>query len=245
MPDFNLMPLEQLEALCDQDMINLFRQYYRDKAQYRAAVVKFLSQPQLPLPELFGVLRESAQPLESWKKLLAVCRHAAPKAPWSTLPYPHFTEDITATKSWLEKHLRYLPTTRGIYLSLDTMHMHDSTGMNVNIGSSVTCDPQGDSTEWVFDELFQGPEHQIRGLYDLYSIYSQAEWLVDDRTVAGGDYFSFANYLIFLGYSGIVLSQAFKLLKSDRTRLAAWGFSGGDVFLLGRQMPEGFALICQ
>ena len=243
MPDLNLMPLEQLEALCDQDMIHLLRQYYRDKNQYRAALVKFVCQPKFPLDELLGSLRASAQPLEAWRNLLEVCRRAAPKAPWNTLPCPHFNVDIASAKGWLEKHLRYLPAARGIYLSLDTMHMRDATGINVSIGSSISCDPQGDSSAWVYDELFHGAEHQIRSLYDLYAIYSQAEWLVDDPGVPGGDYFSFANYLIFLGYSGIVFGRAFNLLPSDRFRLVAWGFSDGDVFLLGRQTPEGFALI--
>ena len=245
MPDFEAMPLEQLEALCDEDMVKLFRQYYRGNLQYRAALVKFLSQPQLPLAELFQVLREPATPLDTWKKLLNVGRRAAPAAPWNTLPYPHFDDDIAAAKGWLEKHLRYLPATRGLYLSLETMHMHDANGINISIGSSVSCDPQEDSAEWVYDELFQGAEHQIRGLYELYTIYSQNEWLVEDRRVPGGDYFSLANYLIFLGYSGLVLGHAFQLLTSDRSRLAAWGFSDGDVFLLGRQLPGGFVLICR
>ena len=93
--------------------------------------------------------------------------------------------------------------------------------------------------------MFRGKPHLIRGLYELHSVYSGPAWRVRDEAVAQGTYFAFADYALFLGYSGIILRHAFGHFPADRSLLAVWGFHDGDMFLLGRMKRGRFAALCR
>jgi hypothetical protein len=56
---------------------------------------------------------------------------------------------------------------------------------------------------------------------------------------------SFADYALFLRYSGLVLAEAMESVTVSEPFLAAWGFHDGDLFFLGRREPDRFERICK
>jgi hypothetical protein len=115
-----------------------------------------------------------------------------------------------------------------VYLGLDTMNMREGDGHNVGIGGSPKADPWVTDLEWMYSNAWYGEDHLIRGLCEMHAVYSTQKKL-----------YSLADYVLFLGYSGIILSAA--ILKLDpgvrsgpMGRLYAWGFHDGDIFPLCR-----------
>jgi hypothetical protein len=114
-------------------------------------------------------------------------------------------------------------TTTGVYLGLDRLNMDDGCGMNVQIGGSrrpecLTAELQ----DWLEDDLWDGRDHLIRGLVDMHRVYAREE----------GPVFGFADYALFLGYSGFVLAAAIERLSpatrsGAKGRLYAWAFTTG------------------
>jgi hypothetical protein len=246
MPDYHSLTVEQLEELCAKHTVTLFRKVHgNDPQAYRRALLEKLNRPKLPVDEILTALRSTPNPEEAWNATLQICRHSAPTAPWDKLPTPNFRQDIVNAWSWLREELETLGPVTGIYLGLDTLNMGEGDGPNIEIGATTKCDPFTDSTDWVRGELTHGGVHHICGLYEMHQVYSQEAWRVKDKTIAQGSAFSFADYILFLAYSGIVLTHAFVRLRLTRPVLPVWGFHDGDLFILGRTMPEGFQLICQ
>ncbi len=129
-----------------------------------------------------------------------------------------------------------MPNATGIYLGLDTLNMGEGEGTNIEFGGTAACDVSKDEVDWVYGKLKYGESHLIGGLYELQRIYSEPDWESS---------FSFTDYILFLGYSGIILGQAFIRLATKRRLLPAWGFHDGDLFVLGRKTPEKFDFICK
>ena len=93
--------------------------------------------------------------------------------------------------------------------------------------------PLADSQEWVHGNLAYGEVHQIRGLYEFRQEYGQEQWRVQDEAIAQGTAFGFADYVLFLAYSGIVLSHAFVRLRLTRPDLPVWAFTTEICFFSG------------
>jgi hypothetical protein len=70
----------------------------------------------------------------------------------------------------------------------------------------------------------------------LQRVYEREQWQ---------EAFSLCDYIFFLGYSGVILSQAFERIATPRTLLPAWGFHDGDMFALGRTQDGTFTRICK
>jgi len=163
------------------------------------------------------------KPQSAWAEVVSLCRDIEPSRLWELLPVPDIERDILAATDWLSSQIRALPDANGIYFGLDTLNMDQGRGTNVEIGGSQACNPSQDKIEWVYGKLTHGRSHLIRGLFELQQVYSQPKW---------EPVFSFADYILFLGYSGVVLGQAFHRLSTDRGLLSAWGFHDGDLFAL-------------
>jgi hypothetical protein len=197
------------------------------------------------LPLLFALRNatfESIQgthdnPSHAWSGVVARCRAVA-EAPWDQLPTPDIDRDVAAATDWLASELNdKLSKAPGIYLGLDTLNMGEGDGTNVEIGGSSQCDPLKEEMDWVFARnLRYGHQHLIRGLYELHSVYSLPDW---------EHVFDLFDFVFFLGYSGIVLAEAFDRLSTQRTLLAVWGFHDGDLHLLGRKHAGEFQRICK
>ncbi len=160
-----------------------------------------------------------------------------PEAPWDSLPTPDMARDIEAATQWLSGELAHRTDVTGVYLGLDTLNMDEGEGRNVEIGMTPECDAGKDEMDWVYaGNLRYGEGHLINGLYELQREYSGEPW---------EEAFSLCDYILFLGYSGIVLSQALMRLPSLSTFLVVWGFHDGDLLALGRKSDSAFTLICK
>jgi hypothetical protein len=192
----------------------------------------------LPIEGTLSIVREKRPPETAWGEILALGRRAHAFRPWDSLPTMDFERDIVAATNWLTAELRALPDAVGLYLGLDTLNMDWEDGAkNVEFGGSSNCDPTQDSPAWLWSaELQYGSDHLIEGLRDLNHVYRTEKW---------EDAFDFCDYILFLGYSGIVFAEAFERLETPRTLLPAWGFHDGDMFTLGRKQNGTFTRMCK
>ena len=98
---------------------------------------------------------------------------------------------------------------------------------NVEIGGTSHCDPSKLTMDWAFDCEWHGQTHLIEGLRALKHVYDDEQWPSDVR--------EFADYMVVLGYSGLVLGAAIARLEVPHDYLAIWGFHDGDLFYLARR----------
>lgn len=186
--------------------------------------------------QTLAVVREHTDPAAAWKELVDVCRRVHPLCPWNDLPSPDFAADVELAVPWLNRHLRQYPEASGVYLGLDTLNMRGGRGTNIEIGSSSECDSNLDSPDWVWDAVLDyGPSHLLRGLVKSQEVYSRPAW---------APAFNLCNYVFFLGYAGIVLTQAMAELTFPTTMMLVWGFHDGDLFTLGRYRQGSFTKLC-
>ncbi len=191
----------------------------------------------LPIRETLAVVRDGTEPLQAWSDVISLCRTAVPSAPWNDLASPNLERDVKAATAWLEGQIAAMPDSPGLYLGLDTLNMRGGRGTNIEIGGSSTCDPLSDDIQWVFARnLDYGQKHLIYGLYELQVVYETEAWAAA---------YPLCDYIFFLGYSGIVLSEAFVRLDTPRILLPVWGFHDGDLFALGRKQDNRFTRICR
>ena len=177
------------------------------------------------------ILRKFHTPKEAWRAILAYCKKVAPHAAWSQFSRPALSRDIADATLWLRRQLDHLPAAGLIYLGLDTLNMADGAGKNVEIGASESADAEDDSGEWVLGDLKYGQDFLIKGLVKMHKLYQSDEW---------AECFGFCDYILFLAYSGIVLSNACRAVFVDSPIRVTWGFHDGDMFKLGRIELGGF-----
>lgn len=185
----------------------------------------------LPIDATLDVILRHTSAPTAWAEIVELCRTCSPDAPWDSLPKPDLERDIAAAHHWLESQLNTVPEAVGIYLGLDTLNMNEGAGKNVEFGGTSDCDPANESVDWLGGELDYGSDHLIYGLYELQRMYETDAWK---------QAFSLCDYIFFLGYSGIVLTQAFERLSTNRTLMPIWGFHDGDMFTLGRKRDGQF-----
>ena len=186
------------------------------------------------IDQSLAIIRGQPDAQCAWNEIISFCQASAPSKLWASLPGPNIAKDVQEANSWLSSQLPLFSNATGIYLGLDTLNMRDGDGMNVGIGGTSKCDVMAEEIDWVYDGLSYGKDHMIYGLYRLQQLYSEPKWQED---------FSFADYMLFLAYSGIVLGQALAQLQTNRSFLAVWGFHDGDLFRLGCKSIERFELI--
>jgi hypothetical protein len=183
---------------------------------------------------ILSLVRHAKDPKAGCSELIAICSKNARASLWKLLPAVDVFRDIEEAARWLGQELRERNTTTGIYLGLDTLNMDKGRGTNVEIGGSPEAIPSENDLEWMYRCRWYGRKHLIRGLLELHETYSKEK----------PELFSYADYVLFLGYSGLTLAAAIESLKpSIRTghkgRLFAWGFHDGDLFPLLRATSRG------
>lgn len=190
-----------------------------------------------PIDGVLDAVRTHAELRAGWHQILDLCRATAPKAEWDKLPVPDLERDIQAASSWVQLSLGSEPGPAGIYLGLDTLNMRRGKGTNVEIGVAAGEASSFATPEWVFDlPVRYGDGHLIRGLLELHQVYSKRRW----RPV-----FDLCDYILFLGYSGLVFAQVFVRMREPRPLFPMWGFHDGDIFLLGHRSDGEFVRICR
>jgi hypothetical protein len=190
--------------------------------------------PSDAVPAILKLVRDGGDPPRSLDQLLDRCDKAKPSSAWKKMRGVDVGRDVDEAKNWLKAELTRRASTTGVYLGLDTLNMDDGAGHNVEIGGSSKADPEALDTEWAFENSWYGERHLIRGLHEMHGVYS-----------ASRDLFSFADYALFLGYSGIVLAAAAeqlerKIRSGGMGRLYIWGFHDGDLFPLCSSVGDRF-----
>jgi hypothetical protein len=182
------------------------------------------------------ILRSHKDSEPAWAEIVALCRAAKKRMPWDSLPTPDIERDARAASQWLSAELQQQPNARCIALALDTLNMEDAA-YNVQFVGTGAGEPDDGQVGLLFEEdATYGGQYLIPGLVELHQVYSQENW---------EEAFTLCDYVLFLGYAGIILTAALRQLPAGRNFLAALGFFDGDLFALGRKTPDGFTLICR
>lgn len=176
---------------------------------------------------------------KGWDRLLALCKRTRRSNLWDALPSPDTRKDVGDATRWLTSQIRRRSAPkpiRGLYLGLDTLNMRGGTGHNIELGATASCDPFSPDSDWTWNCEWYGTRHLIEGLFHLKNVYEQQKW----RKI-----FGFADYALFLGYSGVILSQALAAVPVREPLIATWGFHDGDLFRLARRSTDDLERICQ
>jgi hypothetical protein len=184
------------------------------------------------------IIRTAKDAEGGWPRLLRLCKEQQPSKLWDALPSPHTERDVRAAAQWLTSEIGSAlapKPVRGVYLGLDTSNMEGGAGHNVELGATASCDPLAQDGDWAWDCEWYGQRHLIRGLVDLKAEYELQPWK---------EHHQFADYALFLGYSGLVLADALAAASVQEPLLAIWGFHDGDLFLLGRRTRAGVERLC-
>jgi hypothetical protein len=148
-----------------------------------------------------------------------------PSKIWANFNSLTIQTDTAGAEKWIQSNINQYPGTKGIYLGLDTLNMDNGKGTNIEIGLSAECDPRIFSTDWSYECDYYGKGHLINGLFLMSDSFSQSEkWSYEERSTA--------KYVIFLGYSGIILREALQKIDIENDFLSVWGFHDGDMFFL-------------
>lgn len=190
---------------------------------------------QYPIREVLALVRSAPSAAAGWPRLRAVCARRWPSPLWARLGAGvDPTGDVRAAAAWLDSQLAAgdAPSpVRGVYLGLDTLNMSGRGGTNVEIGATGAADPSRADIEWTYELEWYGRSHLIAGLKAMHREYSRSRW---------EELFSAADYVLFLGYSGLVLAEAAGAVRWEASALVVWGFHDGDLFRLGRAGGTGF-----
>lgn len=183
----------------------------------------------LPIDETRREIRIEENPTKAILKVVDYGRQKLPSKIWNEFENMNIEKDIQEAQTWLNQNLKKYSDFSGIYLGLDTLNMEEGQGTNLEIGLSKSCDPKIFSDEWAYECENYGESHLIKGLYEVSdSFNNQEKWTSEER--------NFTEYLIFLGYSGIVLKEALTNLKIENDYLSLWGFHDGDMFFLTQKI---------
>ena len=154
--------------------------------------------------------------LAAFQTLREIGKSHFPSDLWDAVPLPDTEADIASAADWLQKNIAdHRPT--GVYLGLDTLNQAGQWGQNVEIGLSDAADPSLHDIEWIYDGLGYGDNHLIRGLYQVHQAY--------DAFQLGYPQSLFPDYVLFLGYSGIVLAGAMRPCGPTGTRFLCGAFT--------------------
>jgi len=177
------------------------------------------------IDEVIDQINNNRDPKKAFHNIIAIGKKYLPSQIWESFEAMNLEMDTIDVQIWLQKSLVRFPKTTGIYFGLDTLNMDNGKGSNIEIGLSNTCDPREFSDHWIYDCDSYGDNHLINGLNLVSDNFTNTiKWSPEER--------SFSEYLIFLGYSGIVLREALINVTTEIDFLSIWGFHDGDMFYL-------------
>lgn len=189
-----------------------------------------------PIEETLKILKNHENPEHALNDLITLCSAVLPKENWSSLPKVNVARDISELAKWLSEQIAQADDPSGIYLGIDTENRDVGDGHNLDFTSSKVCEPTSESLDWLDEDLDQGDGHLIDGLYLLQQAYTSGKWSEDSQ--------SLCDYILFLGYSGIIVMHAFKQISIAKPTLVVWGFHDGDILRLILKNGEQVTRIC-
>jgi hypothetical protein len=179
----------------------------------------------MPINEVLSQINQEPDPNIAFQRIINIGKDKLPSSIWDTFRTMNIETDILSAKNWIQKNLKTLPGATGIYLGLDTLNMDNGLGSNAEIGLSSKCNPGEFTQDWAYDCDYYGESHLLKGLFLVSDAFiNEEKWTSDER--------SFAEYLIFLGYSGVVFREALLNVETKNDFLSIWGFHDGDMFFL-------------
>lgn len=187
----------------------------------------------LPIEELFDILRTSNGKADPWQEIIQLCRQAAPSDFWAIIPNVEVERDVEyLIEEILPACMKDSP--KGIYFGLDTLNMQEEDAFNIEIGISheEECSNADPDVAWVYSDLDILGQFLLPGIKKLNDAYATPQWK---------DVFSFCDYVLPLAYSGLVLTLALSRINSNAVFAVAWGFHDGDLFLLGTRKASQFS----
>jgi hypothetical protein len=165
----------------------------------------------------FGALREI------WLKHL-------PRRKWGKIQLPAlFHTDVLEASKWInDVVLPYRPS--NVYVALDTLNEQDGQGKNVATGMTRAVDPNAAVDNW--DPSWEGPRerHLVWGLFELHQRY--LKWGLEYPASV------LADYVMFMGYSGLVYVAAIERSSLKLDCRFVWGFGEGGPYPLVRTSPD-------
>lgn len=180
-----------------------------------------------PIEGILEIVRSASDATQGWNRLRSLLKKSKPSRLWDRFENVDPARDVESSRVWLQKLLPTVDCARpihGIYLGLDTCSA-DIRGHNVEIATTTSCNPSSLDLNWIFGCNREHECHLIFGLLEMKRVYEQKMWM---------KFRDFAEYSLFLGYSGLILAEALNDQLLSESFLAAWGFHDGDIFPLGR-----------
>jgi hypothetical protein len=230
MADQRIFTLKELEAQCSRETVEFCREQFKDPQEYRNWIEQYASSAR-QVDTVLEVIR-SARGLKGWKELLATFANIHPSSLWTSLPRPQIARDSKRAAQWLRSQATQVVTSfpkrdgYGILLTLDTLNMDNGAGHNVTVGFRQKCNLKRPDLEWVNDAIYGYPaDHLIESLVPMKRMFRRRK----------SETRGFADYWLFLSYSGLVLLNALERAALPGNFLAVWGFHDGDLFVLARQ----------
>ena len=180
---------------------------------------------EIPIDKTLQILRKEPNSQDAFRKIISLGKDTLPSSIWDEFNNMDIARDVNDAKNWLLNQLVIFPNYNGIYLGLDTLNMEEGEGTNLELGLSNSCNPKIFDAEWSYECQFYGDSHLIKSLSDVSdSFANDSKWTSEEQ--------SFTEYLIFLGYSGVILKEALLSLNLPNDYLSIWGFHDGDMFFL-------------
>ena len=190
----------------------------------------------LPINETIQILKTESDCEVAIEKIISCAQKALKSEIWKEYKALDIKRDIKEATTWIQDSIDKFPDSTGIYLGLDTLNMDNGNGTNIEIGLSKSCTPAELYDDWAYECENYGQSHLIKGLYDVAHTFDSFEkWTKEES--------NFAEYIIFLGYSGVILREALNNLKTNNDFLSIWGFHDGDMFLLTQKNKDSRLIV--
>jgi hypothetical protein len=190
----------------------------------------------LPVDQILLEITNQSNAVLAFENIIGFGKEAISSKIWDTFSKMDVKNDIEESTKWIKRSLNKFPDSKGIYLGLDTLNMNGGKGSNVEIGLSSTCDPEIISDDWIFKCDNYGSKHLIKGLYLVSDSFTNIELSSSGES-------SFAEYVVFLGYSGLVLRDALLNVETENDFISIWGFHDGDMFYLVQKINNKVSVI--
>lgn len=188
----------------------------------------------IPFDEIFEIIQNTNDIESSWLELLALCDRVKPNDLWSSLGKVNPQKDLGITQKKFREFIcadRLTSDSIGIYLGLDTLNMDGFGGFNVEVGFNKKANLKDKEIAWVWE---------CNGDYYKFLISSLKYMSKEYRKNKYSDINFFAEYVLFLGYSGLIFTHMLLGAPLESNWVAAWGYHDGDIGILCQDIGNGF-----
>ncbi len=188
----------------------------------------------IPFDEIFKIIKSTDDIESSWLELLALCNRIKPNDLWSSLDKVKPQKDLGIAQKKFRKFIeadKLVFEQVGIYLGLDTLNMDGFSGFNVEVGFNKKANLKDKEIEWVWECDGDYYKFLIPSLKYMSKEYSKRKY---------SDINFFAEYVLFLGYSGLIFTHMLMSAPLESNWVAAWGYHDGDIGILCQDIGGGF-----